>query len=87
MAPFGSVEMHPHAIARLAERGVTRAEVERAVNEGERFPAKFGRTGFRKDFPFNDYWRGTHYSQKQVEVLAVEEDDGWLVITVISRYF
>ena len=81
-----NVRLHPHALTRLAERGATEAEVIESVRQGERFPAKFGRTGFRRNFPFDNLWRGREYSIKQVEVYAVDED-GWLVITVIVRYY
>ena len=56
------------------------------VRKGEEFPAKFGRTGFRRNFPFNSVWRGHRYATKQIEAFAVEEK-GWLVITVIVRYY
>ena len=58
-----------------------------AVEGGERFPAKFGRTGFRRNVPFDDTWRGKRYPTKQIEAYAVWEDDGWLVITVLVKYF
>jgi hypothetical protein len=54
---------------------------------GEQFPAKFGRTGFRRNFTFQKQWHGQFYATKQVTVFAVPEEDGWLVITVIVRYF
>lgn len=82
-----SVRCHPHALERMAERGATEAEVEAAVAEGERFPAKFGRTGFRRNFPFDAEWRGKRYASKQVEAYAAEEDGDWLVITVLVKYF
>jgi hypothetical protein len=56
------------------------------VEAGETFPAKFGTTGFRRNFVFDGEWRGRRYATKQVEAYAVEEE-GWLVITVIVRYF
>jgi len=80
------VRLHPHAEERLAERGATEAEAIITVAGGERFPAKFGRTGFRRNFRFDAEWQGRHYSTKQVEAYAVQED-GWLVLTVITRYF
>jgi hypothetical protein len=70
----------------MAERGATREEVEAAVSAGERFAAKHGRAGFRRNFAFDDLWRGRRYAVKQVEALAEPEADGWLVITVIVRY-
>ena len=59
----------------------------RTVTEGETFPAKFGRTGFRRNFPFGSIWRGHHYETKQVEAFAVPEGDVWLVLTVLTKYF
>lgn len=81
-----SVRLHPHALARLAERGTTEDEVVETVQAGERFPAKFGRTGFRRNFLFGGEWQGRQYATKQVEAYAVDES-GWLVITVIVKYF
>jgi hypothetical protein len=63
------------------------AEATATVGYGERFPAKFGRTGFRRNFPFGAKWHGRQYSTKQVEVYAVQDGSDWLVITVITRYF
>ncbi|HYN10991.1 MAG TPA: hypothetical protein VES67_26655 [Vicinamibacterales bacterium] len=57
------------------------------VELGEQFPAKFGRTGFRRNFAFDGQWRGRQYASKQVEAYAVKEGDAWLVITVIVKYF
>lgn len=81
-----SVRLHPHAVARLAERGATEAEVIATVEGGERFAAKFGRTGFRRNFPFGGVWRDRTLATKQVEAYAVQEQ-GWLVITVIVKYY
>ena len=54
---------------------------------GKRFPGKFGRIGFRRNFAFGGMWRGRSYAMKQLEVFAVEEDGSWVVITVITRFF
>ena len=71
----------------MVERGATLVEVEATVAAGERFPARFGRTGFRRNIPFGGDWRGRRYRSKQIEAFAVEEDGDWLVITVLVRYF
>lgn len=81
------VELHPHAGLRAIERGVTESEVIAAVRGGERFPAKLGRVGFRLSFEFDGIWRGRRYATKQIEALAVDEGDRWLVITVLVKYF
>ncbi len=80
------VRLHPHARERATERGATEDEVVATVERGERFPAKFGRTGFRRNFAFGGRWRGREYATKQVEAYGVDES-GWLVITVVVRYF
>jgi len=81
------VRLHPHAKERLIERGATENEVIATVKEGETFPAKYGRTGFRRNFSFNGKWREKQYATKQIEAYAVREGNDWLVITVIIRYF
>jgi len=42
----------------MTERGATEAEVIATVENGERFEAKFGRTGFRRNFSFDGERRG-----------------------------
>ena len=56
------MQLNPHAARRLLERGATEAEVVATVENGERFPAKHGRTGFRRNFPFAGLWRGRPYA-------------------------
>jgi len=81
------VSIHPHAGQRAHERGADEEEIKDTVKSGEEFPAKFGRTGFRKNFLFNDKWNGKHYATKQIEAYCVEEKKKWLVITIIVKYF
>ncbi|MBI4202187.1 MAG: hypothetical protein HY532_03615 [Chloroflexi bacterium] len=65
------VRFHPHALNCLGERGCTEADVVAAVTEGEAFPAKYGRQGFRRNFPYNGIWLEKWYATKQLEVFAV----------------
>ena len=81
-----TVHIHPHARQRMAERGASETEIIATVEQGEQWPAKFGRTGFRRNFVFEREWHGRFYRTKQVEVIAVAEED-WLVLTVIVKYF
>jgi hypothetical protein len=71
----------------MVERGATETEVAAVVRGGERFPAKLGRSGFRRNFAFDADWRGRRYGTKQVEAFAVKDGTDWLVITVGVRYF
>jgi len=82
-----SVRLHPHARERLKERGATADEVIVTIETGETFPAKFGRTGFRRNFAFGELWKGRVYATKQVEVYAVKESEDWLAITFLTRFF
>ena len=71
----------------MSERGATETEVIGTIQSGEKFPAKYGRTGFRRNFASSGIWRNKEYRNKQIEVYAVEEGDCWLVVTVIVKYF
>ncbi len=82
-----TVRIHPHAADRLAERGATESEAIDTVLSGERFEAKFGRVGFRRNFSYNGPWRNRIYATKQVEVIAASDGDGWLVVTVLVKFF
>jgi len=82
-----SVQIHPHARTRMLERGVTEQETVAAVEGGECFPARLGRMAFRRNFVYNTVWRGRFYRTKQVEAIAVKEQEDWVVITVLARFF
>ena len=82
-----TVLFHPHAINRMEERGASFEDVRSTVEHGESFPAKFGRTGFRRNFPFDNHFRGKYYHTMQIEAYAVPEGPDWLVITVITKFF
>ncbi len=81
------VNFHPHALQRMTERGATEDEVIATVQTGGRFPAKYGREGFRQNFVFQGVWRGRHFAAKQIEAFVVQEEDCWLVISVLVKYF
>jgi len=81
------MRLHAHARERMLERGASENEVAATIRDGERFPAKFGREGFRRNFRFDGVWRQRRYAMKQVEAIATYEDGDWLVISVVVRYF
>ena len=55
-----TIRLHPHAQERLGERGATIEEVVSTVRHGERFPAKYGRVGFRRNFSYGEQWKEKH---------------------------
>ena len=79
--------IHPHAKERMEERGATEAEVRATITEGEKFPAKFGRAGFRRNFTFESSRDGKFFRIKQVVVYGIHEQKDFIVITVVVRYF
>ena len=81
------IQIHPHALERMAERGATQADVWETVATGTAADAKFGRRSFTQQFPFGGRWNGVVYATKEVEVIAKQEATGWLVVTAIVRYF
>jgi hypothetical protein len=82
------IRLHPHAAARLIERGATQSEAIEAVRSGSRSPAKFGRFKFVRNFAFGGKWMGRRYTMKQVHAIAARKaTDDWLIVTVIVKYF
>jgi hypothetical protein len=79
--------IHPHAKERSIERGTNEEEIVTTVEYGERFTARFGRFGFRRNFDFAGRWRGRQYATKQVEAIAVQEGSDWIVVTVLVKFF
>ncbi len=82
-----AVRIHPHAAARMEERGALFAEVAATVEAGESYPARHGRSGFRRNLQFDGIRGGKRYRTKQIDVFAIQENDEWLVIAVIVKYF
>ena len=81
------IRIHPHARERMRERGATADEVKETIRTGSAAAAKFGRTRFRRTFAFNSTWQRTRYAAKQIDAFAAIIKDGWLVVTVIVKYF
>jgi len=71
----------------MNERGTTEYEVKKSIEVGEMFPAKFERTGYRCNFPFEGKWKGKKYNTKQVEAYAVKEGEDIVVVTVVVKYY
>ena len=81
------IRIHRHARQRMWERGATAKQIRQTIGAGRSVPAKFGRTRFTHVFSFNADWKGKRYARKQIEAFAAKIKDGWLVVTVIVKYF
>ena len=82
-----NVRLHPHAKQRMLDRGATETMIIPAVQGGSSFPAKYGRTGFRRVFAYDTAWRGRQYANVKLEAIAVQDAGDWLVLTVIVKFF
>ena len=85
--PQKPIGFSPHAREKMLDRGATEAEVKTAIRTGSPEPARKGRLMFRKNVPFNGYWRGKHYAVKQVAPVVAEEPNRLVVVTVFVYYF
>lgn len=81
------IRFSAHAREQCAERGATPQEVEKAIREGQREPAKRGRSMHRYNFEFNQAWHGRRYAIKQVAPVVAEEPSELVVVTVYTFYF
>jgi len=85
--PWMKIIFHAHAIQRALERGASEHEILQTITEGEQFPAKYDRFGYRMNFHFESSWNGQFYFTKQIEVFAVIENENLIIITLIVKYF
>lgn len=65
------IHLHPRTVERLRERGATYEEALATVELSERFPAKYGRIGFRRNYSLEAEWNGRRHSTKQNEAYCV----------------
>jgi len=71
----------------MRQRGVTREEVERTVNEG--WPAndaKPGTLGKVLVFPYDKEWEGGFFAEKEVTVYYKVRGEEHILLTVKARY-
>jgi len=79
--------LHPHLAARMLQRGVTREEIERTLNQGwEAVDAKPGTQGKVFVFPFLAEWEGQFWEEKEVTVYYKKVGDAVVLLTVKARY-
>jgi hypothetical protein len=76
-----------HAQLQMRERGASEDEVIAAIRTGEPEPARRNRMMYRKNFQFDNLWRGRSYRIKQVAPVVANEPDRVVVITVFVFYF
>ncbi len=80
-------DLHTHLKARMEQRGITRAEIERTLNEGWKAKdAKSGTIGKVFIFPYNRTWQGDLFEEKEVTVYYKVIKEDIVLLTVKARY-
>jgi len=83
----GEEDLHPHLIARMLQRGVTREEIERTLNEGwEASDAKPGTLGKVLVFPYQAEWEGQFFEEREVTVYCKVVGETLMLLTAKARY-
>ena len=79
------IQIDPHTLLRVQERGATEAEIRDVIGTGESTPAKSNRSAKFKIFPFKQHRLGKYYEEKRVEVVYTIE--GGIAVTVTVYVF
>jgi Domain of unknown function (DUF4258) len=80
-------DLHPHLLARMHQRGVSREEIDRTLGEG--WPARDAKPGVLGKvavFQYGAEWQGSAYAEKEVTVYYKLIQDRMRLITVKARY-
>lgn len=80
-------DFHSHLKARMMQRGITKEEIEKTLTEGwEANDVKIGTVGKVFVFPYNNYWEGKFYEEKEVSVYYKYIRDSLVLLTVKAKY-
>ena len=80
-------DLHPHFRARMAQRGITREEVERTINDGwNASDAMPGTVGQVFVFAFKAEWEDKFYAEKEVTVYYKMVEGHLVLLTTKARY-
>ncbi len=87
MIEISEGDLHPHLRARMVQRGVTREEIEKTLNDGwEADDAKPGTLGKVVVLPYNGPWESEFFEEKEVRVYYKVINDTVMLLTVKARY-
>lgn len=80
-------DIHHHLRARMLQRGISREEIEIAINKGwTAEDAKEGIIGKIFIFPYNNYWEDKFYEEKEVTVYYKMKEEKMVLLTSKARY-
>lgn len=71
----------------MFQRGISREEIEITINKGwTAEDAKEGTVGKTFIFPYNNYWEGKYYEEKEVSVYYKMKEEKVILLTAKARY-
>ena len=80
-------DFHPHLEARMRQRGVTKEELQRTLDDGwEADDAKIGTAGKVFVFPSHADWEGKRFEEKEVTAYYKLSGGKFVLLTVKARY-
>jgi hypothetical protein len=80
------IRIDRHTLERAKERGTDEDEIRDVISTGGAIPAKHGRAGKAKIYPFKQKRHDRYYDQKRVEVFYTVERDVIITVTVYVFY-
>lgn len=87
MIRIPEADLHSHLRARMAQRGVTKEEIERTLNDGwDADDSKTGTYGKVFIFAYNGVWEGEFFEEKEVRAYYKLVNDTVMLLTVKTRY-
>jgi len=80
------IQIDPHTLERVEERGTNEDEIIDVIQTGFAIPAKYGRIGKAKIYDFKQKRLDKYYNQKRVEVFYTIEGNKITTVTVYVFY-
>ncbi len=80
------IQIDPHALSRMPQRGVTEVEVMAVLERGQAVDAQGSRRARELVFTHAKEWAGHFSDEKKVKVVYVEEENEIVVVTVLAYY-
>ncbi|NJN55773.1 MAG: DUF4258 domain-containing protein [Anaerolineae bacterium] len=81
-----NVQIDPHTLERIIERGTTKDEIRDVIENGPPVSARHGRLAKAKVYDYKQERHGRYYEQKRVEVIYVVENDVLITVTAYVFY-
>ena len=80
------IRIEPHTLERAHERGASKEDIIRVIQDGVPIKAKSGRKGKALILDFQQERNGEQYEQKKIEVYYIEENNTIITVTVYVFY-